>query len=66
MKYLKCLMLVSMLTGCGNLYTHQLQDLIKQCGGSIEDIHTIWIDEAYSSARCVSGETVTSLVNESK
>jgi hypothetical protein len=64
MKYLKCLMLAFMLTGCEQTYTHQLHELVNQCGGSIDNIHTIWTKANYSSARCVDGTEVTSLVGK--
>jgi hypothetical protein len=67
MKYLKYLMLAFMLTGCGNqIFTHQLHDIVKQCGGSIDDIHTIWTGSLQSLGRCVDGTEVISSVNASK
>jgi hypothetical protein len=58
MKYL-IMLSVLILTGCGEIYTYELDAIIKKCGGA-DKIHVIWVDGSYVKAYCINGTAVDS------
>lgn len=53
----KFILLSLVLTGCGEIYTHEIKSVADQCGG-IENIHSMWIDAHSIRARCLDGKRV--------
>ncbi len=44
-------------TGCANIYTYELDQIVNKCGGN-KMIHTMWIDGNSVKAYCINGDLV--------
>ena len=54
----KIMLLTLLLSGCGEIYTHEMASIIEQCDGA-ENVHTMWIDAHLVRARCFNGDAVS-------